>query len=540
MAAAIHEVDFTSQAAGWINQVVEANRNGFPIARAAVETLADGSRKRRDLTLYDRRGRPCLTGEVKLPWASDGYSAYIESVVDDAREKAARAGVGWFFTWNVNELLLWQIDGVGALGTARTVERFPIAKVQRSNGLENPQQLSSIRAEVEKFTLHFARILSGERGIAARPPDIYFIHSLESFLERPIALTKLELDERFNKSHEKTSLETWMRDRQGWSLGGNQDELLLRAAEFTNYTVAIRLIFYEALRKRFAALPNLAIGTQVKDGEALFGIFRAYFDEAREITHDYETVFGFDPADIGDRIPFYDNTVVDSWRRLCDHVHVFEFSKLEYDVIGQIFETLIGPEERHKYGQYYTRPEVVDIINSFCIRNGEDSVMDPACGGGTFLVRAYARKKYLAPRLNHTRLLQTVYGVDVSRFATHLSTINLAARELIDAENYPRIVASDFFAVRANKPFMRLPGANGKQADIGAPRLDAVMANPPCSAGRHSKCGQGGLSKTCQSRSTVGSKRPLRPSRLFLGACRQFYEARRMARLFDLQPVARR
>lgn len=53
MAVAIHEVDFTSQAAGWINQVVEANRTGFPIARAAIEPLTDGSRKRRDLTLYD-------------------------------------------------------------------------------------------------------------------------------------------------------------------------------------------------------------------------------------------------------------------------------------------------------------------------------------------------------------------------------------------------------------------------------------------------------------------------------------------------------
>jgi hypothetical protein len=81
--------------------------------------------------------------------------------------------------------------------------------------------------------------------------------------------------------------------------------------------------------------------------------------------------------------------------------------------------------------------------------------MDPACGGGTFLVRAYARKKLLAPSLNHTRLLQTIYGVDVSRFAAHLSTINLAARELIDTENYPRVLASDFFRVRANKPFTR-------------------------------------------------------------------------------------
>jgi hypothetical protein len=285
-----------------------------------------------------------------LPWAADGYSPYIEIVVEDAREKAVRSCVDWFFTWNINELLLWQLNGVGALGW-----RFPIAKVQRSSDLENSKQLTAIRSEIEKFTLLFARILSGERGIDARPPDIYFIHSMESFLERPIALTKLELDDRFQNRHEKTRLETWMRDRQGWPLGGDQDELLLRAAKFTNYTAVNRLIFYEALRKRFTALPELSIGTHIKDAESLFGTIRAFLDEARGVTGDYETVFGVDPSDIGDRIPFYDNSVVDSWRRLCAHVHIFDFTKLEYDVIGQIFETLISPEERHKYGQYYTR-----------------------------------------------------------------------------------------------------------------------------------------------------------------------------------------
>lgn len=479
MSAAIHEVDFTSQAAGWINQFVEANGESFPISRAAIETSAFGSRKRRDITLYDRSGAPCLTGEVKLPWAADGYSPYIESTVEDAREKAVGAGVDWFFTWNVNELLLWRQDGAGSLGGARTVERFAMGRIQRKADLENPKLISSIRREVEKFTQSFARVLSGELGIDTRPPDIYFIHSLESFLERPIALTKLELDGRFGNARERSRLESWMRDRQGWAVGGDQDELLLRAAKFTNYTAANRLIFYEALRKRFPTLRDLKIADHIRDGDALFELFRAYFDEARDITGDYETVFGVDRADVGDRIPFYDEAVVDSWRQLSAHVHLFDFSNLEYDVIGQIFETLIGPEERHKYGQYYTRPEVVDLINAFCIRDGDDSVMDPGCGGGTFLVRAYARKRYLAPRLRHAELLNGIYGVDQSRFATHLSTINLASRDLIEAENYPRVLASDFFNVRPDKNFMTLPNASDRPNTIAAPRLDAVVANPP-------------------------------------------------------------
>ncbi|MGB6176963.1 MAG: N-6 DNA methylase, partial [Methylocella sp.] len=479
MSPTIHEVDFTSRAAGWINAVVATNGPTFPIGKAFIETLADGSRKRRDITLYDQKGIPCLTGEVKLPWAHDGYSPYIEAVVDDAREKAQRAGVRWFFTWNVNELLLWQLDGVGALGTERSVERFPMAKVQRSSDLDDPKVLDALRNGVEKFAVLFARTLRGERGVEVRAPDIYFIHSLESFLERPVLLTKLELEGRFARSAERVRLEAWMRDRQGWSLGGDEEELLLRAAKFTNYTAITRLIFYEALRKRFARLPQLRVEKHVRDGETLFESFRANFDEAREITGDYETVFGIDPADVGDRLPFYDDAVVDSWRRLTEHVHLFDFSKLEYDVIGQIFEMLIGPEERHKYGQYYTRPEVVDIINSFCIRRGKDEVMDPGCGGGTFLVRAYARKSFLAPRLGHPRLLQGIYGVDVSRFATHLSTINLAARDLIEAQNYPRVLASDFFDVKSDKPFMPLPSTDGRPISVAVPRFDAVIGNPP-------------------------------------------------------------
>lgn len=461
MVSAVHEVEFTALVAGWVSQLAQNNGPSFPISGARIEVRPAGSQKRRDLTIYDRNGVPCLTGEVKLPWANDGHSPYFEDVVQDAREKAEKAGVQWFVTWNVNELLLWRRDDVGALGIARRVERHQIANIQRPQDLESPKVLNAIRDGIERFVTLFARTLLGERGVERRPPDLYFIHSLESFLERPIQLTHLGLMDRYGRRRERERLDTWMRDRQGWSLQGDEIELLLRAAKFTNYTVANRLIFYEALRKRFSLLRELDVPNHVQTGEGLFDHLHAYFSEACHITGNYETVFGIDPNDVGDRIPFYETAVVDSWRLLTQHVHRFDFSRLEYDVIGQIFETLIGPEERHKYGQYYTRPEVVDLINSFCIRNGDDRVMDPGCGGGTFLVRAYARKRHLSARLDHLTLLRGLFGVDISRFATHLSTMNLAARDLIDAQNYPRIVRSDFFDLRHNRPIMSLPSGGG-------------------------------------------------------------------------------
>jgi N-6 DNA Methylase len=540
MAATVHEVEFTGLVLGWIAQLIQNNGPDFPISEARIEGRALGSQKRRDLTLYDRDGSPCLTGEVKLPWAPDGHSPFFEDVVLDAREKAEKAGVQWFITWNINELLLWHREDLGALGTARTVERYQIANVQRPRDLDNPKILQALRNELERFVILFARTLRGERGVDRRPPDLYFIHSLESFLDRPIQLTRLELSERYGRQKERERLDSWMRDRQGWTLGGDEDDLLLRAAKFTNYTVANRLIFYEALRKRFSRLRPLDVPDHVDTAERLFDHLRAFFDEACHVTGDYETVFGIDPNDVGDRIPFYADAVVASWRLLTQHVHRFDFSHLEYDVIGQIFETLIGPEERHKYGQYYTRPEVVDIINSFCIRSGEDKIMDPGCGGGTFLVRAYARKRHLAPRLDHLGLLRGIFGVDVSRFATHLSTINLAVRDLVDAQNYPRVVRSDFFDLEHDRPLLRLPGPGGEEIQIRADALDAIVANPPYVR-------QEEIPKKDKERyrSLVKREVQLEASgrsdlHVFLGACRKLSEAGRMVRVSYLQSVAGR
>jgi hypothetical protein len=357
MNAAIHELDFVSTVAGWVNSLIEANRGALPFSRARIEGLATGSRKRRDFTLLDLKGNPCLTGEIKLPWASDGHSPFVEEVILDARKKAEKAGASWFFTWNVNELVLWPRGEPSKFSEGRRFDRYSIANVRTAGDLDNPKTDALVRSNVEKFIHEFARFVKGERDVERRPPDIYFIHSLESFLERPIQLTKLDLDRRSERPTEKMRLESWMRDRLGWTLGG--EDLLLRASKYANYSVANKLIFYEALRKRFGSLRELKVPKHIQSGEQLFDQFAAYFDEARHRTGDYETVFGLDPNDIGDRVPFYDDGVVESWTELTKHVHHFDFSKLDYDVIGQIFESLIAPEERHKFGQYYTRPEVV-------------------------------------------------------------------------------------------------------------------------------------------------------------------------------------
>lgn len=494
MSGRITEWEFTADVASWINEILEKNPE-LPFIRAKCEMRGSGSKKRRDLTLLARNRTVALTGEIKLPYVLEGSTPYRESVVMDARRKAARAKSPFFFTWNVNELVLWQTFQAETERPERKYRSWTVVNVTRPEHLVHPLTEQKIRRWLPNFLHEYARIYRGEKALGIRPLDDRFIDELESYLQRPIQLALEELVTRYRNVRFKSQLDQWMRDEQGWLISDEPEAVrdnLERAAKFSCYALLNRVVFYEALMKRYGTrLNRLTVPDHINTGDGLANHLGELFAQAETVTGDYETVFGEDFQNIGARIPFYSDDAVDHWRDLTDDIHRFDFSKLDFEVIGRIFERLIAPEERHKYGQHYTRPEVVDLINSFCIHRASDKLMDPACGGGTFLVRAYTRKKQLSPARLHGELLQDLYGVDVSLFATHLTTINLATRDLIDEENYPQVARSDFFDIKPGQSFLKLPahrtGPNfhtkgmGKtqHRSVDLPPLDAVVGNPP-------------------------------------------------------------
>ena len=200
-------------------------------------------------------------------------------------------------------------------------------------------------------------------------------------------------------------------------------------------------------------------------------------------SRDYETVFVPDEADLGYDVPFLSPLSPNDWARLVRRIEEFDFSSLDFDVIGQLYERLIDPRERRRFGQFYTSPDVVDLINAFCIREPGARVLDPACGGGTFLVRAYARKRTMAAAKgrasDHQRLLGQVFGIDIGAFPAQLSTINLAVRHLSDESNYPRVAKASFFDAQAGIPLYDIPLTGESARSIVPEDLDAVIGNPP-------------------------------------------------------------
>jgi len=482
--AQITEWEFTADIASRINGILTA-RPDLPFKEARAEQRGKGSTKRRDISLIGRNGNPVLTGEVKMPDSPEGRTPFHGTVVEDAHRKADAVGADFNFTWNINRLVLWNTHESGKAVSERAIEHFYVLPAPISDGDDVLQP--QVRAQIDDFLVKFldrlTGLLSGDQPMLLLPLDEKFIVVYEAGLERPVAQTLDKLSELYETSVRfKLQLDSWMRDEQGWVLSSDEQairENLERATKFSCYVFANKIVFYKALRKRYARMRQFRVPRSITTGEDLRVHLSALFAHAIQFTGDYETVFhgGF-----GDQLPCLNDSAVDSWRELSEQTDSFDFTQLTHEIIGQIFERLLSTEERHKFGQHYTRTEVVDLINAFCIRNPEDSVLDPACGGGTFLVRAYALKRALSGgKLQHRELIRQLHGFDISAYPVHLTTINLVTRDLIDDGNYPLVARRDFFRVRRGDTPFSIPfnGRGGQMIQEPILYVNAVVGNPP-------------------------------------------------------------
>lgn len=483
----IHEADFCAEVASYSNAIF-ASHPQFPFKSARIEGFGRGTEKakRKDLRFYDGSGGLVLCGEVKLPGTREGMSPYAEELVRDAHEKADNAGVQFFFTWNVNLFVLWDRKKWNVPLLDRRVREWKFGMNLASPADAGREDvLRAIETDfLPNLLTDLADICSGRLPDWAMPPDDIFIRSMESHLEWPIALARSWLMEQANKSKSFDSkLQEWMAG-QDWTFVRNDPEewfaALHRAASSLAYLLMNRIIFYKALYDKFEDLPRLELKPSVKTPADAYEKLQSLFERAVKRSGDYEPLFYPHERGWASALLFQPPGAIDAWRGVLRAIGGIDFRQVSSDVIGRVFQRLIGPEERHRYGQHYTGDDVVDLINAFCIRSADATVIDPACGSGSFLVRAYYRKRTLKPKKTHAELLSELFGCDISPYPAHLATLNLAAREINEEANYPRIARRDFLRFDPAREFCKLPtGPNRSEVAVKIPALDAVVANPP-------------------------------------------------------------
>jgi len=101
-----HEISFCGRVKSWADELFREHLE-LPFKRVEIEETLRKTRKRPDLRIYDRGNELVLAGEVKLPGTPEGRDPYHHALVEDAYRKADQAQAQFFFTWNVNKLVLF-------------------------------------------------------------------------------------------------------------------------------------------------------------------------------------------------------------------------------------------------------------------------------------------------------------------------------------------------------------------------------------------------------------------------------------------------
>lgn len=471
-----------SKISEWINRIIDDSHLDF--GPAEVETRSKDD-KYPDIIIKatPRSNDIACVMEFKQPYF-DPFSE--EELKEPARKKANHCHSPYFVTSNFQELVWWNTTNVNLVKQEheQIINRYTLSQIEDLNQIDEPRYKESIIKGLKQFILKLYSVYNKKEPEPKQAIDEILIYLLQMKINR---LAKLYREIIENKTHKDTKfskeLQSWFIE-QGWSFAW-QPQDFDKAARQTAYLLVNKILFYDLLQaKRTHDLSPLEIPAGLLKGAQLQKILQSFFDEVLKI--DYETIY---TTDFIDTTAFPDaKEVINEIKELVDILKKYDFSKIGYDVIGRIFERLIPQEERHNLGQYFTNADVVDLILRFCLHHEDDKVLDPACGAGTFLVRAYQHKKLMNLQMKHEDILDALWGNDIAKFPAHLSTINLAINDLSVDKNYPNILQEDFFKLKVGGEGFDPAGWRKARAktlglterEVTYPRwFDVIVGNPP-------------------------------------------------------------
>ncbi|MBS3111147.1 N-6 DNA methylase [Candidatus Woesearchaeota archaeon] len=262
----------------------------------------------------------------------------------------------------------------------------------------------------------------------------------------------------------------------------------------------------EEKKGRFALKPGWLLG-RVKE---LFGEYRREYDSDL-FDRGYCDDFFIEDARLLD--------ILEDLRQPKDRP-AYDFKSIEADILGKSYENFIGHVQRGKKrfkeeedrgkrkseGIYYTPKFIVDYIVNNTVRPRargkafEDilsvKILDPACGSGSFLLRAYdvlleeaQRSLGREPNYDEKRklMLSCIHGVDVDERAIEIAKLSLSLRLASRGERLPQLrenirlgnsliddkKIADYKAFAWEEEFRGIMGNGG---------FDVVVGNPPWGA----------------------------------------------------------
>lgn len=176
------------------------------------------------------------------------------------------------------------------------------------------------------------------------------------------------------------------------------------------------------------------------------------------------------------------------FRRLAEGLVVYDLSRIDQDLLKQLYQNLVDPQTRHDLGEYYTPDWLAELVlNDISYRPGQ-SLLDPSCGSGSFLFSAI--KRLAAQGLTGWQLVEfvteNVMGMDVHPLAVTVARINAllaltehlnAGRERVKTVSLPVYMADALISPVGNRKADALVVSVSKDERFYIPREAAARPN---------------------------------------------------------------
>ena len=464
-----------SQVTSWLNEFLKSGSYPFEVASSDPSVKVESKKtKFPDVQIWlNRKASQGFCGwELKTP----ATPVDDHELLSNAAEKARAMHADYFVTWNMRDAVIWRTplwtEEVSRIHRLKTYS--PISQVSSPDDLWVVFKQELLKAKTKEILNDLATLQREGHLHLIEVDSVFFVHKLSEAVKTLWPHIHKSLISEIGKSHKfKEGLFDWA-VKQGISTYEAGEPFFEVVSRQLVYRLLGKILFYLTLRRFRTDVPKLDLHgvNPSKISEKL----NEYFEIARQI--DYQAVF---EEDFPDKVPF-PSTGIEPLTNLLDDLNRYNFSHMPQDVVGNVFEKLIPPEERHALGQYFTNENLVDLITAFCVRSKSDKVLDPTCGTGTFLIRAYDRLRNSGEK-DHKKLLSQIWGIDVAHFPAELATINLYKQNIEDYANFPRVIPKDFFEVKPDDTFKFPPpkpsGGADFMIDEKIPLFDGIVGNFP-------------------------------------------------------------
>ena len=427
-------------------------------------------------------------GKPKLIVETKDLDEDLDHHVDKALDYAFKKGVDWVILTNGIEIRLYKsfITGVS-----------PLDRKIFSTQLEDlPQTFPSLEARISKENLKTAtRIIKDAEEVRENVTANVLIKDLAECKQRLF----LDLSDQFRIRYKddqkfKETVNTWA-DRVNMSL--DDPKLIDKLCTEGAYTLINRLLFLRICEDRGHVKPKLhKEGLKVWKGavERLSRLLALAFGE---IAEKFEGLY---------RAPLFDDIRFEDirWNEetinfILDTLGEHDFSQITKDILGRAYEQHITKKERKELGQFYTPDFVIDYILDKMETSPDKKILDPACGSGGFLMKAYDRlreiyrKEGWAEENIHNEILsKNLYGIDINPFATQLTVMNLFLKDLdhptshiniAEGDSLERLENSfDFDYFEKESPLNKVTNSNKRFSHgmiLKQTPFDIVVGNPP-------------------------------------------------------------